>query len=159
MSTSSYWFKVFYWGQFSNWCFQLSLWLVDFQKAAIWLAKRANWLASIWKPFWFKCCKTKTNRFSYTWKLTDKTFCEFLGSCSLERKRTNQTFLLINNHPFCRFIGKFSNHWIGFEESTACFIRKFLCEMFHIMVPALNNNILSENKPCKMFTFVVSTGI
>ena len=38
-------------GRFSNWCLEVSLWLADFPKAAIWLAQTVNWIASIWKRF------------------------------------------------------------------------------------------------------------
>ena len=38
-------------GRFSNWCFEVSLWLADISRAAIWLADTVTLLASIWKRF------------------------------------------------------------------------------------------------------------
>ena len=38
-------------GGFSNWCFQVSLWLAYFQRVSIWLVDKAIQSASIWKPF------------------------------------------------------------------------------------------------------------
>ena len=34
-----------------NWCFQLNLWLAEFQRAPIWLAGSRTNLALFWKPF------------------------------------------------------------------------------------------------------------
>ena len=37
--------------RFSNWCFEVGLWLADFKKYAIWSTKSATYLTSIWEPF------------------------------------------------------------------------------------------------------------
>ena len=46
--------RRYWWGRFSNWCIWVSLWLAEFQKAAIWLAEGVTLLTLIWKPFWVR---------------------------------------------------------------------------------------------------------